>query len=80
MSHCIKDSCQVYGHTHCGGFRWLQPVSMSVVSWRRPDVVECLGLKLCLYFAGERNSLIEGKMSALRTLADGHSSEMGAFR
>ena len=25
----------------------LKPVSMSVVSWRRADVVECLGLKLC---------------------------------
>ena len=31
----------------CGDFRWLKPVSMSVVSWRRADVVECLGLKPC---------------------------------
>ena len=37
---------------------------MSVVSWRRADVVECLGLKPCWSFAGEINSLIEGKMSA----------------
>ena len=45
MRHCIRDSCQVYGHTHCAVvFRWLKPVSMSVVSWRRADVVECLGL------------------------------------
>ena len=35
-------------HTvRCGGFRWLKPVSMSVVSWSRADVVECLGLKPC---------------------------------
>ena len=48
MRHCIKGSCQVYGYTRCtgcGGFRWLKPVSMSVVSWRKADVVECL--KLC---------------------------------
>ena len=48
---------------------------MSVVSWSRADVVECL--KPCLSLAGERNSLIEGKMSAPMTLATGHSSEMG---
>ena len=30
-----------------GGFRWLKPVSVSVVSWRRSDVVECLDLKPC---------------------------------
>ena len=30
-----------------GGFRWLKPVSMSVVSWSKADVVECLGLKPC---------------------------------
>ena len=35
-------------HTaRCSGFRWLKPVSMSVVSWSRADVVECLGLKPC---------------------------------
>ena len=50
---------------------------MPVVSWRKADVVECLGLKLCLSLAGERNSLIEGKMSASRTLGTGYSSEMG---
>ena len=46
MRHCIKGSCQVYVHTHCT-VRWLKPVSMSVVSWRRADVVECLDLKPC---------------------------------
>ena len=60
-----------------GGFRWSKPVSMSVV--RRADVVECLGLKPCLSLAGDRNSLIEGKMSASRNLAAGHSSEMGLY-
>ena len=50
---------------------------MSVVSWRKADVVECLGLKPCCSLAGERNSLIDGKMSASRTLEAGHSSEMG---
>ena len=30
-----------------GGFRWLKPVSMSIVSWKREDVVECLGLNPC---------------------------------
>ena len=49
---------------------------MSVVSWRRIDVVECLGQKPCCSLAGEINSLIEGKMSASRTLAAGHSNEM----
>ena len=39
---------------------------MCVVSWRRADVVKCLGLKPCSPLAGERNSLIEGKMSASR--------------
>ena len=39
---------------------------MSVVSWRRADVVEYL--KPCCSLAGERNSLIEGMMSAPRTL------------
>ena len=35
-------------HTvRCGGFRWLEPVSMSVVSWSRADIVEWLGLKPC---------------------------------
>ena len=35
-------------HTvRCGDFRWLKPVSMSVVSWSRADVVECLGQKPC---------------------------------
>ena len=52
---------------------------MSVVSWRREDVVECLGLKQCLYLAGDINSLIEGKMSASRILVAGHSSEMGLY-
>ena len=52
---------------------------MSVVSWTRADVVDCLGLKPCCSLAGERNSLIEGKISALRTLAAGHSSEMGLY-
>ena len=51
-----------------GGFRWLKPVSMSVLSWRRADVVECMGLKPCCSLAGERNSLIEGKMSAQTTI------------
>ena len=55
-------------------FRWLKSVSMSVVSWRRADVVECL--KPCCSLDGEINSLIEGKMSVTRTLAAGHSSEM----
>ena len=31
----------------CGGFRWLKLVSMSVVSWSRAYVVECLGLEPC---------------------------------
>ena len=35
-------------NVRCGGFRWLNNVSMSVVSWSRADVVECLGLKPCL--------------------------------
>ena len=35
-------------HTvRCGGFHLLKNVSMSVVSWSRADVVECLSLKLC---------------------------------
>ena len=35
-------------HTvRCGGFRWLKHVSMCVLSWRREDVVECLGPKPC---------------------------------
>ena len=46
---------------------------MAVVSWRRADVAECLGLIL----VGDRNSLIEGTMNASRTFAAGHSSEMG---
>ena len=29
-------------HTRCGGFGWFKPVSMSVVSWRRADVVSVL--------------------------------------
>ena len=52
---------------------------MSVVSWRRADVAECLGLKPCWSLAGERNSLVEGKMSASRTMAAGHSSETGLY-
>ena len=63
-----------------GGFRWLKPVSMFVVSWRRADVVECLGMKPCRSLAGEINSLIEGKMSASRTLAAEHSSEMALYK
>ena len=43
---------------------------MCVVSWRRADVVECLGLKPCLSLAGEINSLIEGKMSGLANRDD----------
>ena len=35
------------------------------------------GSEAVLSLAGERNSLIEGKMSASRTLAAGHNSEMG---
>ena len=49
MRHCIKGSCQVYGHTHCT-VRWFllaEAVSISVVSWRTEYVVECLGMKLC---------------------------------
>ena len=44
MRHGIKGSCQVDGHTH-GAVRWF--LSMYVVSWRREDVVECMGLKPC---------------------------------
>ena len=61
----------------CGGFRWLKPVSMFVVRWRRADVVECLGLKPYRSFADERNSLMEGKMCVSRTLVAGNSNEMG---
>ena len=50
---------------------------MSVVSWRRADVVVCLGLELYLYLAGEINLLIVGKISASRILAVKHSSKMG---
>ena len=57
-----------------GGFLWLKHVSVSVVSWRRRYVVECLGLKPCWSLAVGRNSLLEGKKSASRTLAAGHSS------
>ena len=60
-----------------GGFHCLKPVSMSVVDWRRADVVVCLGLKLCWSLVSEINLLIEGKMCASRTLAAWHSSEMG---
>ena len=52
------------------------PVSMSVVSWRRADVVECLDLNPCYSLAGQRNSLIEGKMRASRTLDAWHISEI----
>ena len=52
---------------------------MSVVNWSRADVVECLGLKPCSSLSGEKNSLIEGKMSTSRTLAAGHSSEIGLY-
>ena len=52
---------------------------MSVVSWRRVDVVKCLGLKPCCYLAGARNPFIEGKMSATRTLTAGQSSERGLY-
>ena len=52
---------------------------MSVLSWRRADVVECLGLKPCGALVGERTSLIEGKMSASRILAAGHSSQLGLY-
>ena len=52
---------------------------MSVVSCRRAEVVECLALNPCWSRAGERCSLSEGKTSASRTLAAGHSSEMGLY-
>ena len=41
-------------------FRWLKPVWMSVVSWRRADVVECLGLKLQSLFIGVQKLTVAG--------------------
>ena len=62
-------------HTvRCGGFPWLKIVSVSVVSLKKENVVECLGLKPCCSLAAERNSLIVGKMSASRGPTEGACS------
>ena len=70
----------LWPHTLYGeGFLLVEACLNVVVSWRKADVVDYLGLKPCCSLAGERNSLIEGKMSASTTLAVGHSSEMGLY-
>ena len=60
-----------------GGFFWLNPVAMSVVSWRSAEVVECPGRKPCWSGAGSRCALIMGRTSASKTFAAGHKSEIG---
>ena len=79
MRHCIKGSCNVYGHTHCT-VTWFPLVEARLDVCCELEESRCSrvsGSEAVLSLAGERNSLIEGKMSASRTLAAGHSSEMG---
>ena len=63
----------------CGGFLWLNPVAMSVVSWSSAEVVECPGRKPCWSGAGCRCALTMGSTSASKTFAAGHMSEMGRY-
>ena len=73
QQHCIKGSRQVYGHTNCT-VRWFPLLDAFL------DICCELEEGRCSQsLAAERNSLIEGTMSALRTLAAGHSSEMGLY-
>ena len=74
MRHCIKVSCKVYGHTHCT-VRWFPLVEACLDVCCELEEGRCSRVSRSL--AGEINLLIEGKMSASRTLAAGHSSEMG---
>ena len=71
MRHCMKGRCQVDGHTH-RAVKWFPLVEACLdVCCELQEgrcVVECPGLKPCLSGAGERNSLIKGKMSALAAI------------
>ena len=63
----------------CGGFRWLKPVAISVVSWSRAEVVEWAGQNPCWSGDGRRWLLSSGKMRASVTFAAGQSSEIGRY-
>ena len=81
QQHCIRSSRQVYGHTHCT-VRWFPLIEACLDVRCELEEGRCSrvsGSEVVLILAGERNSLIEGKMSASRTLAAGHSSEMGLY-
>ena len=59
-----------------GGLGWLKPCATAVVSGRRADVVECMGLNPC-WFVLFGSGASSGSMSFSSTLLAGHSREMG---
>ena len=60
-----------------GGFLWLKPVAISLVSCSKAEVVECPGRKPCWYVDGSRWLLTVGSKRASITFAAGQRSEIG---
>ena len=65
-------------HTvRCGGFLWLKPVAISLVSCSKAEVVECPGRKPCWSADGSRWLLMIGSKRASITFAAGQRSQIG---
>ena len=60
-----------------GGFLWLIPVAISLVSCSKAQVVECPGREPCWSADGSRWLLMVGSKSASITFAAGQRSEIG---
>ena len=61
----------------CGGFLWLKPVAISLVSCSKAEVVEFPGRKPCWSADGSRWLLTVGSKRASITFAAGQRSEIG---